>query len=120
MATKIDNPIIRRVRFSTPLYEIVEIAIHPATEIAPEILELSTRNRRQDPEVTTMPLEDAMRYLFSDHWGSGDSEDTPDHTPSGSVSVKGLEDAIMIHGDFTANEKSRFFNLVREVQAGER
>jgi hypothetical protein len=114
MATKIENPVIRRAGFSTPLFSIVEISILPGD---PETLELSVRNPRQDPVEVRMPLPTALSRLFPGLWGESEPESTD---LSGMVQAKSLEDAAMVDGRFTANEKAKFFNLVREVQKGER
>lgn len=118
MATKIENPIIRRVAGSTPLYEIVELSIFPATVNAPEILGTAVRNPRKQPEFASVPLIEALATLFPAFWG--EEQTTKGATPAGMVSAKSLEDAIMIHGEFTQQERAKFFNLVREVQTGER
>lgn len=119
MASKIANPIIRRVEGSTPLYEIVELSILPAEGDQPEMLEISARNKRQDPVLGSYPLAEALALLFPSFWGEGDSVQNT-KTPTGVVEVKSLEDAIMIEGEFTNSERARFFNLVRDVQRGEK
>jgi hypothetical protein len=115
MSTKIENPIIRRAGFGTPLFSIVEISILPGD---PEVLELSVRNPRQTPTVVSVPLPQALERLFPDLWGSEPEE--PQAGNRGVVDGKSLEDAIMVEGEFTVNERARFFNLVRQVQKGER
>lgn len=113
MATKLENAVIRRVGFSTPLYEIVEFSILPATDTDPEILEISVRNPRHPSTELRVPLEQALSVLFPGLWGL-------EPETGGGIDMKSLEDAIMTHGEITTQDRARFFNIVREVQKGDR
>lgn len=118
MASRIANPVIRRVEGSTPLYEIVELSIWPKDGEQPETLKVSVRNKRQDAVTDSYTLTEALALLFPDLWGEG--QDQPVRKLTGTVDIKSLEDAIMVEGEFTDNERARFFNLVRDVQRGKK
>lgn len=118
MATKIANPIIRRVTGRTPGYEILELSILPGD---PEVIQLSYRNPRQPEVIEELPLLQALETLFPQAWPvtTGEPEESQQGPASGYVRAKDLEDSLMVDTRFTASERARFWKVVREVQTGE-
>jgi len=121
MASPLANEVVRRVITANSPYDIVELALWPATQDKPETLEVSVRNRRADPKTAALPLEDALSLVFPELWAKDEpvveGESRPKGSLAGYVDAKVLEDEIMVQ-DAPDSEKARFFDLVRRVQKG--
>ena len=121
MASPLANEVVRRVITDKSPYDIVELALRPATQDKTETLEVSVRNRRADPKTLAMPLEDALSLVFPELWTKdepvAEGGDRPKGSLAGYVDALTLENEIMIQ-DVPQSEKARFFDLGRRVQKG--
>lgn len=121
MASKLEHPVVRRLKDGTPAYKIVELGLCPGDE---EKLTVSARNPRQDPKEGEMALTQALTQLFPWLDPQNDRPTTPsdasDQDPvgmSGTVDATELESQLMVD-DLLAPFalRVRIWNLVRAIQ----
>lgn len=124
MATKLLNPVIRRIKGTTSKYKIIDASLLPAEGDKPELIEVSARNPRKPDKKESIPLLEALVRLFPWLDPQADSQDTPVDAGDGDqVGMEGMVDATELESVLMVDDqlapfplRARIWYLVRALR----